>query len=49
MESDLALYIAKQVWDYLGVRDPREAIRISRLAKTREDVDSTISWIKKYR
>ena len=48
VESELALYIAKQVWDGLGVRDPREAIRVARLAKTREEVDLTVKWIKKY-
>ena len=49
MEEDLALYIAKQVWDELDVKDPRQAIRISKLAKTREEVDELIEVIKKYR
>lgn len=48
-KEDLALYIAKAVWDQLDVKDPRQAIRISRLANTREHVDRLIDVIKKYR
>lgn len=49
VEEDLAVYIAKQVCDILDVKDPREAIRIARLAKTKKEVDSLIEVIKKYR
>ena len=49
IEEDLALYIAKQVWDELESKDPRAAVRIARLAKTQAEVDRLVSIIKKYR
>lgn len=48
MKEDLALYIAKAVWDGLESHDPRQAIRIARLAKTRKEVDRLLDIIKKY-
>lgn len=48
MEADLALYIAKVVWDELESHDPRQAMRIARLAKTRKEADRLIGIIKKY-
>jgi transcriptional regulator NrdR family protein len=49
LEEDLARYIAKQVWDELESKDPRAAVRIARLAKTRAEVDRLVGIIKKYR
>jgi Holliday junction DNA helicase RuvB len=49
LEKDTAAYIASKVWHDMGSRDPREAIRISKMAKTKEEADRIISWIKKYR
>lgn len=48
IEEGLALYIAKTVWDELESHDPRQAIRIARLAKTRKEADRLIGIIKKY-
>lgn len=48
MEEDLALYIAKTVWDGLESHDPRQAMRIARLAETKKEVDWLIGIIKKY-
>lgn len=48
MEEELALYIAKAVWDQLDTKDPRQAIRIGRLADTREEVERLIEILKKY-
>jgi Holliday junction DNA helicase RuvB len=48
-EKDLATYIADRVWHGLDAKDPREAMRIARLAKTREEVDHLIEVIKRYR
>ena len=48
MEEGLALYIAEQVWDELESKDPRAAIRVARLAKTRAEVDRLVGILKKY-
>lgn len=46
VEVELASYIAERVGEYST--SVREAIRISRLAKTKEDVDELISIVKEY-
>ena len=49
VETDLAWYIAKTVWDVLDAKDVREAIRIGRLARTKAEVDSIVKILRKYR
>ncbi len=46
VNPELASYIAEKVGEY--TTSVREAIRISRIAKTKEDVDELISIIQKY-
>ncbi|MFQ6095156.1 MAG: hypothetical protein ACE5NN_03325 [Candidatus Bathyarchaeia archaeon] len=46
--EDLAVYIAKNVVQNLRSKDPRDAVRIGRLASTKEDVDRVILILKKY-
>ena len=45
--EDLARYIAEKVQEYSV--SVREAIRISRIAKTKDEVDKVISIVRKYR
>jgi len=45
---DLALYIAKKVSSDLGSRDVRQAIRIAKLAKDYNQVDSVIRTLLRY-
>jgi len=50
VESQLAEYIALKVW-HLSRRqfaDPREAVRIARLAKSKDDVDKVLRVIGRY-
>jgi Holliday junction DNA helicase RuvB len=49
VDGDLASYIAEKVWS-LQERfpDPRQAVRIARLAKTREEVDRLLGIIMRY-
>jgi Holliday junction DNA helicase RuvB len=49
LEPKLSAYIAERIWA-LPARfaDPRQAIRVARLAKTREEVDRVIEVITKY-
>ncbi|MDD5476299.1 MAG: ATP-binding protein [Syntrophales bacterium] len=49
IDGDLAGYITERVWS-LSRRfpDPRQAIRVARLAKTREEVDSLLQTVMKY-
>lgn len=47
--EDLAKYISECVWEQLNFQDVREAIRIARLCKTRDEVDIVVSAMKKYR
>jgi len=50
IESGLAEYIALKVW-HLSRRqfaDPREAVRIARLAKSKDDVDKVLGVIGRY-
>ncbi len=49
IDSDLASYITEKVWN-LSQRfpDPRQAIRVARLAKTKEEVDGLLQTIKRY-
>jgi Holliday junction DNA helicase RuvB len=49
IDQETSMYIARKVWHDLGSRDPREAIRISRMGRTKEAVDQVISWLRKYR
>jgi len=49
VDRDVANLITLKVLRELGSRDPREAIRISKMAKTREEVDQVVGWLKKYR
>jgi len=49
VEEGLAVYIAKQVWDLLGKRSLREAIRVARLAETKEEVDELVKVLRKYK
>jgi len=46
---ELAEYIAIKTADELGTRDPRDAIKIARLATSKEEVDWIINTLKKYR
>lgn len=46
VSGDLAEYVAEKVIKELRSQDPREAIRVSRLAKTKEDVDKIVGIIK---
>jgi len=50
VEPYLAGYIAEKVWQLSQSRlaDPREAVRIGRLAKTREEVDRVLEVIGRY-
>ena len=45
---DIAEYIAEKVIKNLGSRDPRDAVRVSRIAKEKEDVDWFVETMKKY-
>ena len=45
---DIAEYIAEKVIKDLGSRDPRDAVRVSRIAKEKEDVDWFVETMKKY-
>lgn len=46
VDGDLAGYIADKVIRELGSHDPREAVRLSRMCKTEEDVDHVAEIIK---
>lgn len=47
--EDLASYIAERVWQLPhGFGDPRQAIRIARLANTKEKVDKLLQVLLKY-
>ena len=50
VESELAQYIAHRVWARYEHKfpDPRQAVRIARLAKSREDVDAILDTLGKY-
>ena len=48
VDQELALYIAKQVWDVLESQDPREAVRLAKLAKSKAEVDEVISILQKH-
>jgi len=49
VDGDLASYIAERVWN-LSQRfpDPRQAVRVARLTKTREDVDRLLQIIMRH-
>ena len=49
VEAGLSAYIAAQVWDVLRIRDMREAIRISRLSRTKSEVDELVEVLRRYR
>ena len=48
IEKEIAEYIAEIVWEKLESRDPRDAVKIARLAKTKEEVDIVIKTLLKY-
>jgi Holliday junction DNA helicase RuvB len=46
---ELATYIAERVWELSGrFPDPRQAVRVARLAKTREDADRVFELLRRY-
>jgi len=48
-DENLAAHIAHQVWQLpQSFPDPRQAVRIARLAKTREEVDNVLSIVMRY-
>lgn len=47
-DNKLALYIAEQVWDVLENQDPREALRLAKLAKSKAEVDEVIRILQKH-
>lgn len=48
-EENLASYIAQQVWQLpQPFPDPRQAVRIARLARTKEEVDNVLSIVMRY-
>jgi len=47
VDGDLASYIADRVWG-MPFADPRQAIRIARLAKTREEVTNLLNILERY-
>jgi len=49
VSEDLARYIAFRVLRTLGSKDVRDAIKVARLAETKEDVDFVIETMKMYR
>jgi len=44
--SDLAAYIAEQTWEVS--RDVREAVRIGKICRSRDEVDEDIRLIRRY-
>lgn len=49
-DRELAAYIAHKVWQGAArFPDPRQAVRIARLAKTKEEVDKVLGLLHKYR
>jgi hypothetical protein len=48
-DPELARYITERCLRELGTRDPREAVRLARLCRTREDVDRVVGTLLKYR
>ena len=48
VNPELASYISTSVVNTLGVRNPRVAIQIARMAKSKEDVDRIIDTMRRY-
>ncbi len=49
VEGDLATYIAERVWALpQRFADPRQAVRVARLAKTREEVERVLEIMTRY-
>ena len=49
IDRELASYIALKVWQGAGrYPDPRQAVRIARLANTKEEVDKVFNLLKRY-
>jgi len=48
VDPDMALYISDVIVDRLGSRNPRAAIQIARMAKSKEDVDRIVKTIRNY-
>jgi len=49
IEEELASYIAERVWELPGrLVDPRQAVRVARLANTKEKVDELLQILLKY-
>lgn len=47
-DEGLSKHVAKAVWDILESRDPRQAVRIAKLASTVEDVDSVVAVLLRH-
>jgi len=48
-DPELARYLAERCLRELGTRDPREAVRLARLCRTKEDVDRVVGILLRYR
>ena len=49
VSPDLAAYIARRTWEFSArFPDPRQAVRVARLAKTKEEVDSVFELQRRY-
>lgn len=48
-DPELAEYIGRKVLTVLHSRDPRDAIRVARLANSKEEVDEVIETLRTYR
>ena len=49
VDGDLAAYIAERVWTLAGrFPDPRQAVRVARLARTREEADKLFRLLSRY-
>ncbi|MHC4748436.1 MAG: ATP-binding protein [Planctomycetota bacterium] len=49
IDASLSVYIAHAVVDIYKSHDPRDAVKVSRLCKTQEEVDWSIEMMMKYR
>jgi Holliday junction DNA helicase RuvB len=48
VSSDLAAYIAERTWQFSArFPDPRQAVRVARLAKTRDEVDAVFDLLRR--
>jgi len=49
VSPELAQLISRAVLQRIGSRDPRDAVRVARLAKTPKEVEEVVDWIRKHR